>query len=287
MLHTFYLKNVFILLEHLEYAKELGILRKKLLAEGMKCDILPLHQMMEEEKPGQKESLWITDNPSWAEKLADLEIPLVVFLHPANNDLEFPGSRFGMEDPEELDGSYFENVYRRFHRIPWDILETDRCYIRETTEADVDSFYRIYNDPSIVQYMESLYPEIEQEKKYVREYIDKVYAFYNFGIWTVLYKPTGEVIGRAGFSYREGYADPELGFIIGVTWQKQGLAGEVCRALLKYGRDELGFDKVQTMVHPKNLPSLSLCDKLGFQKKETVVEGNKTFVRMEYFDFAP
>ena len=48
------------------------------------------------------------------------------------------------------------------------ILETPRCLIRETTTADGEDFYRIYSHPAITKYMEGLYPEVEQEKQYVR-----------------------------------------------------------------------------------------------------------------------
>ena len=71
---------------------------------------------------------------------------------------------------------------------------------------DVEDFYRIYADPSITRFMEGLYPDVEQEKEYVREYIEKVYTFFEFGVWTVVEKESGSVIGRAGFSYREGFA---------------------------------------------------------------------------------
>jgi RimJ/RimL family protein N-acetyltransferase len=80
--------------------------------------------------------------------------------------------------------------------------------------------------------MEPLYEEVDEERAYARDYIEKVYAFYDFGIWTVVEKTSGEVIGRAGICYREGYEDPELGFMIGVPWQGKGLATEVCRAVL-------------------------------------------------------
>ena len=36
-------------------------------------------------------------------------------------------------------------------------------------------------------------------------------------------------------SEREGFAEPELGFIIGVGWQRRGYGEEVCRAIMKYG----------------------------------------------------
>ena len=158
---------------------------------------------------------------------------------------------------------------RRLAGLPWKIIETDRCLIRETTVEDVDAFWEIYREPSITRYTDHLYPEIEQEKNYVREYIEKVYTYYEYGVWTIVEKSSGLVIGRAGFSARPGYEDPELGFVIGVPWQGKGYAYEVCSAILDYGWEQLGFEEVQALVDPGNQTSLSLCKKLGFEMEST------------------
>ncbi len=228
----------------------------------------------------QPHTLWIIDSSWMAERMSKQQIPFVVFLHDTNKTEDFSMARFGMENPEEIDAEYYDNVYRRFAGIPWDILETSRCLIRETTELDVEAFYNIYKDPSITQYMENLYPEIEVEKKYIRKYIEKIYSFYDFGIWTVILKETGEVIGRAGFSYREGYAEPEIGYIIGVPWQGRGIAYEVCIAIMQYGEEVLGFEKVQSLVESENTVSLHLCHKLGFEGNEKIIINHKEYIRL-------
>jgi len=122
----------------------------------------------------------------------------------------------------------------------------------------------------VTQYTEGLYPERAQEEAWLKDYMENMYYFYNYGVWTICDKATGQIIGRAGFSNREGYEDPELGFVIGVPWQRQGYATEVCRALLKYGKVELGFERVQMLVMPGNETSLHLAENLGFQRLDQV-----------------
>lgn len=223
--------------------------------------------------------LTITDNIPLARRLKEEGRPVTIYLHEGNRGEDLSDFLYAVEEPEEVDDWYAERVCRRCLQLPWNIAETDRCLIRETTVEDVDSFFEIYSHPAITRYMEDLYPKKEQEREYVREYIKKVYAFYEFGVWTVLEKESSAVIGRAGFSFREGYSEPELGFIIGVPWQRKGYAEEVCRALLKYGKEILGFQTVQVLVEPQNTPSLQLCNKLGFWKKGLVTVENKEYVR--------
>lgn len=214
--------------------------------------------------------LVITDNGESARTLQANGIAVLAFLHEHNRGESFEGVLYAMENPMELDVDYLEKVYRRHHGMPWEILETERCLLRETTVEDVEAFYEIYKEPSITEYMEDLFQDIDEERQYVRDYIDKVYGFYGFGVWTVIEKASGEIIGRAGLSYREGFEDAELGFVIGVPWQRQGYAYEVCHAIMEYGRTELELPVIQAFVEIENDKSVRLCEKLGMRKTEQV-----------------
>lgn len=225
---------------------------------------------------GVEAVLYVSDDAASAEALQGEGKAVLIYLHPGNAGQDFSRFLFAAEDPEDLEEEYIRRVYRRLKGLPWEIAETARCLIRETTPEDVEEFYRIYSDPSITRYMDGLYPEREQEKQYIREYIEKVYTFYGFGVWTVVEKESGAVIGRAGLSYREGYDDPELGFIIGVPWQGRGYAREVCRAVLDYAWNALEFDRVQALVEPGNEASLRLCEELGFRLEgKTALQGKE------------
>ena len=234
---------------------------------------------IEVETEGQRGVLYLTDDAGTARGLREAGEAVLIYLHPGNRDQDFSGFLFAVEDPEELEPEYIERAYRRLKGLPWNILRTARCLIRETIPEDVESFYQIYSHPAITEYMEGLYPEVEEERQYVRDYIEKVYTFVGFGVWTVIERETGAVIGRAGFSYREGFDEPELGFIIGVPWQRRGYAEEVCRAVLAYGWSALEFRQVQALVEPENIPSVRLCEKLGFRKDENVNVGEKEYYR--------
>lgn len=227
--------------------------------------------------------LYVTDSAVKAKALRDAGEAVLVYFHEGNKEEDFSEFTFGIEDPDHLEDEYTERVYRRLKGLPWNILETERCLIRETMPEDVEDFFRIYSDPAITKYMEGLYPDKEQEKEYIREYIKKVYTFYEFGVWTVVEKSSGSVIGRAGFSYRQGYDEPEIGFIIGVPWQRRGYGEEVCRGILDYGTGRLGFREVNALVETGNEASLKLCDKLKFQAVQELCMGDKDYFLLKYF----
>lgn len=216
--------------------------------------------------------LILTDSPELAHICRKLDMAVAAVLSKGEKD--FSDIPYAVTDVEHLDETYLEKVWRRYRGIPWEICETSRCLVRETTQEDMESFYEIYKDKSITAYMENLFEDREKEREYIRDYIEKVYGFYGFGMWTVCLKETGEVIGRAGLSMREGFDEPELGYVIGKKWQKQGIATEACKEILVYGKNELGFERVRVLMHPENAASKRLCHKLGFQYEgELVLEG--------------
>lgn len=223
----------------------------------------------------KNEMLVIADDPQTSEKLLDEGYYCAGMLHEGNKGTVFPRARYIFSDIGDVDMDSFVKVYQRYAGEPWEVIRTPRLLIRETTIEDVDEFYRIYKDPDITRFMEGLFEDPEDEKRYQKDYIEKVYGLMGFGVWTIIRLSDGCVIGRAGFSVRNGFDDIELGFLIGKEYQRQGYAKEVCRAILDYGRDVLSFERVQTLVKAENEVSIHLCESLGFKRvDEVVVEEN-------------
>lgn len=274
------LKKVIILIEE-------NILQRKILCgENILLNDLRKHGIgivigtCERQFPGDAgddmvNALYITDSETEYHMLKQQGRYVLPYRHEENRDVDFTGALYVIEQIEEVDFETIDMAYRRLACLPWNILTTKRCIIRETTVEDADSFYEIYAEPKITEYMEDLYADRDEEIAYIEEYRKKVYEFYGYGMWTVLTKD-GTVIGRAGISWREGFELPELGFVIGVPWQRQGYAYEVCSAILDYAREELGFTQVQALVMEGNEKSGTLCEKLGFEKGKSVeLEGDK------------
>lgn len=220
--------------------------------------------------------LWITDDEQTVNALLTANEAVLALLHENNKSSSFWGVKYACENLSQIDMDYLEKVYRRYNCIPWDILETKRLFLRETTVADVDTFLEIYSDPEITRYTENLYPR-EREIAYTEDYIHNMYEFYGFGIWTVIEKASGKIIGRAGLAMREGFDIPELGYIIGTPWQHKGYATEALKAILNYAQNEFCFDSIRALVETENKKSRLLLEKLGFIVKEYSEQNQKLF----------
>ena len=227
----------------------------------------------------QEESLILTDDPACLKKLQAAGFYTAGLHHEENQGTFFEGAVYVVEEIGEIGFSVYDEIYRRLAGLPLMVMKTERLLIRESTAGDVPEFYRVYSDPSITRYMEDLFEDPAEETVYMQEYIRQVYGFYGYGMWTVQLR-SGEVIGRAGLSVREGYELPELGFVIGRDYQGQGYADEACRAVLAYGRKELSFEHVQALVEEENLPSRNLLAKLGFLFVKKVNEKGTEYLLM-------
>ncbi len=195
----------------------------------------------------------------------------------------FPEGKYFVMDAANAEFDYFERIHRRFHNIPWEILRTKNLVLRESIEDDVEDFVRIYSEPGMTDYTEELYKDPGEERNYIKEYREKVYAVQGFGIWTVLHKKTGRVIGRAGLSARAGFEGVEVGFVIEKAMQNKGYATEAVSAVTKLA-GKLEFDRVFAIVIPENLPSVRVLEKCGYRPESRTCLENKEY---DVFTYCP
>ncbi len=179
-----------------------------------------------------------------------------------------------VEGFEEVDYDFFEKIYQRHHGLPWTILETERLVVRELALSDMDALFELYSYEGMTDYMEGLY-SYEEEYNYQKAYIANMYCFFGYGMWLVFEKETGKLVGRAGVEHREELGgELELGYAIGTPWQGKGYATEVCRGILQYVREELGFEEICSLVQPENTTSVHLLEKWGFvPERDLVIDG--------------
>ena len=214
-------------------------------------------------------ALYICDDESKCRSLSEQGYAVCGLIHEHNRDCRFDGIGYIIEDPAEISLTDYEHIYRRLTGIPAQILETDRFILRETTLDDLDRMFEIYDDDNVRSFIEPLMSR-EEEEEYFRNYIDRIYAFYNIGFWSVIRKSDGLMVGRAGIEYTNEDGVAELGFIIDGHCRRQGYAYEITSAIIDYARDIGDIDTVIARIREDNTASQYLCRKLGMSPGPTL-----------------
>ena len=224
------------------------------------------------------------------------------YSHAGNRSEQFRGVSYIIQEPDLVDFDSYEKIYERGAGLPWTILKTRRCLVREFTVDDLEGIYSLYDDRARM-FLEPPSEDRAHEREILEAYIERIYGLYGFGHWAVLTTDAalpgsmdaaapetkdeaasgkmnplvpGTLIGRIGFSAvtaeKEAQAaalgvsgvDADFGFLVAASCRGTGIAQEVCEALLRYGFESLGFLRVSADADPRNRASIRLLQKLGF-----------------------
>lgn len=221
----------------------------------------------------------ITDNREAAFYAKETGVGIAVYTNGDNNAGDYPEALYCIDNLSEMTEKTLNRIYQRSRNLPWEILKTKRCRVREITVEDVDRLYEIYSDEDVRKYIEDLYEDKEEEIQYTKDYIANQYRFYEYGMWIVEDIKSGEIIGRAGIFDRPNQEYQELGFVFAKEYWGEGYAFEVLTAVMDYVYAELGVETLYAHAVHENIRSGKILRKLGFEFDcESVVDG-KVFDR--------
>lgn len=170
------------------------------------------------------------------------------------------------ESDWELDPEFEKRDALRKAGIPVEIAKTDQLLIRETIDSDISELYRIGTDQAVRKYIAPMQPTLEEEIVYTKAYVRHMYAFYDFGLWTVLEKDAygqERVIGRAGLFPSERLAGQiEMGYMIAPECQGNGYGKEAAETVLRYAFNVLDLEEVHLFAEKENKASVKLAETL-------------------------
>jgi RimJ/RimL family protein N-acetyltransferase len=150
-----------------------------------------------------------------------------------------------------------------------EILSTTRLHLREITPADLSELYRIYSDPDCMQFYPA--PKSHPETQvWFQELAFDSYARNGFGLWAIIGRDTGDLIGDCGITLQRTPAgqEPEVGYHLWRGFWHQGFATEAARACVHYGLDALRLPRVVSITNPENLPSQKVAERVHQRREE-------------------
>lgn len=165
------------------------------------------------------------------------------------------------------------------------LIETDRLIISHLTLDDAAFIIKLVNSPGWLQYIgDRNVKTLEDARRYLENGPMKSYEQWGFGLYRVAVKNTNTAIGMCGLIKREGLADIDIGFALLPAYAGQGYAYEAAAAVLAYGKNQLGLQRIVAICMVDNAPSIKLLQKLGlrFEKMIRLNEEDLALLAIDY-----
>lgn len=142
-------------------------------------------------------------------------------------------------------------------------LETERLILREMTQEDYPALAEILQDREAMVAYEHAFSDGETQA-----WLDRMLERYRtdgFGLWAVVRKETGEMIGQCGLTRQrvEEREVLEIGYLFQRRHWKQGYAIEAARACKAYAFETLQSDEVYSIVRDNNIASMNVAIRNG------------------------
>ena len=142
-------------------------------------------------------------------------------------------------------------------------IETMRLRLRRFTADDLGAVRRIYGDAEVMRYMWDGQARTEEQIRDALAFLMGCWEERGIGMWAVVHKAQGEVIGRCGFTFLPSTTEVEIGYILARSYWGAGYATEVARASVHYGFENLALPRIVAVTRPDNLASHRVLQKLG------------------------
>ena len=143
------------------------------------------------------------------------------------------------------------------------MLETKRLILRKMSDDDFDALKKVLSDPVNMKY----YPKPYDDEGVMRwiDWCKSSYEQYGFGLWAVIYKETGEMIGDCGISMQQigDEMKPEIGYHLRLDYHQQGVGKEMSQAVRDYFFSNYEYDEVYSYMGVDNIPSIRTAEANG------------------------
>lgn len=146
-------------------------------------------------------------------------------------------------------------------------LETEKLILREIELIDREAIYQIYSDDLVTDESEipplrSIYEADHLIVQWAEDFQQKK------GIrWGIARREDGDLVGTCGYTGWYPAMRGQIGYDLGRACWGQGLMSEAMQAVLCYGFEEVGLNRIEGLVNPGNERSIHLLNRLGFHRE--------------------
>lgn len=146
-------------------------------------------------------------------------------------------------------------------------LETERLILRPMTQTDFEALHLIFTDANVMAAFNHPLFTGEQMQRWLQRNLDHQNEF-GYGLFSVILKETGELIGDCGLEQMEDQGAAELGYDLRSDFWNRGYATEAAIAVRDYAFDVLCLPRLISLIRVGNLASKRVAEKVGMTLAE-------------------
>lgn len=145
------------------------------------------------------------------------------------------------------------------------LLQTPRLVLREMTQDDFPALCQMLYDPLVMAAYEGAFSP-EEAQNWLSKQLAR-YAKDGFGLWAVVQKDTGCMIGQCGLTWQlfEDRQVMEVGYLFQRAAWHHGFATEAARACIRYGFDRFGASRIYAIIRDNNTASQNVARRCGLR----------------------
>jgi RimJ/RimL family protein N-acetyltransferase len=162
-------------------------------------------------------------------------------------------------------------------------LETERLVLRVPRLEDAEAMRALYADPEATRFIGGVQPEIVDDPEHIIGVWLERWEANGFGQLVAERREDGAVVGRIGLVVWDTrswelstlpeageHGQPELGWALARAYWGHGYATEGALAARDWAHEEVGIDRLISVIAPENVRSQRVAEKLGAVRGETV-----------------
>ena len=146
-------------------------------------------------------------------------------------------------------------------------ITTERLILRALSPDDLDAYTAINADPQMRTYTGDGRPPDRESTWRAMALLLGHWHLRGYGMWAMVERATGAFIGRAGLYNQEGWPGLEVAWTVARHRWSNGFATEAGQAALDYAFQVVGAEHVISIIHPDNIASIRVAEKLGLEAK--------------------
>jgi RimJ/RimL family protein N-acetyltransferase len=150
---------------------------------------------------------------------------------------------------------------------------TPRLRLRAFGSSDLDAYAAIVADEDVTRHLGDGRPLSRADAWRQMAIFNGHWTLRGFGIWAVEHRISGELMGRIGCFYPEGWPAFEIGYVLGKPFWGGGYATEGAAAALDFARTECRPERIVSLIRPGNAGSIKVAERLG-----GILDGDVEFI---------